>query len=124
MGKGAPLLLVDDDPAVMRLMERILARGDWDVTTAADPGSARTAARATPPRVAVIDLGLKPGGGVALAQALRENHPELGLVFASGAPPDNADREWIDSAGAHFLGKPFGPANLLRAVEDAAGADR
>ena len=124
MGEAAALLLVDDDPAVLRLMERILARSeDWEATTAVDAESARSAARATLPRVAVIDLGLQPGGGVALGQVLREDHPELGLIFVSGAPPESADREWIDSAGAHFLGKPFGPAPFMSLIE-AAGAKR
>ncbi len=121
MGEGAALLLVDDDPAVLRLMARILVRAEWDVATAVDAEAARSAAAASAPRVAVVDLGLLPEGGVSLARELQQAHPDIGLVFVSGAPPGTDDRNWIVSVGAQYVGKPFGPDPLLRAVAAAAG---
>jgi DNA-binding response OmpR family regulator len=102
-------------------MERLLARENWAVMTASHAEAAHVAAAATPPRVAVIDLGL-PGGGVSLASDLREAHPEVGLLFVSGAPPSPEDQAYIDSTDARFLRKPFAPESLVSTVADAAGS--
>ncbi len=120
MGEGAPLLLVDDEPAVVHVMELLLARANWAVTTVTDAEAAREAATASPPSVAVIDLGLKPAGGISLARELREADPDVALVFVSGAPPAPEDQASIDSLGAHFVGKPFSPEVFLATVAEAA----
>lgn len=123
MAEGESLLLVDDDPAVVRILVRLLARANWDVTTATHAGAAHVAAEATPPRVAVIDLGL-PGGGVSLASELRKLHPDVALVFLSGAPPPPEDQAFIDSTDARFVSKPFAVEALLSTVAEVTGSAR
>jgi len=119
---GAPLLLVEDDPAVGRLMGRVLERAGWAPVLCAEPGEARAAARRQPPGVAVIDLGFGPDGGIALARELRAQVPGVPLLFVSGSPPSPAEREWIDEAGACFLSKPFSPDGLTDVVARLAAA--
>ena len=119
MSGESDLLLVEDDPVVERLMVRILDMAGWTVTSVAT-GDAALAASA--PRVAVVDLGIEPDGGIALGERLRDRQSGLPLVFVSGNPPEGADRAWLESAGARFLAKPFSPTELIAAVEAAAGS--
>ena len=114
----ADLLLVEDDPVVERLMVRILDTAGWTVTSV---GTADEALAAPAPRVAVVDLGIGSGGGVALGERLHAREPGLPLVFVSGTAPEDPDRAWIESARARFLGKPFSPCELLAAVDAACG---
>ncbi len=122
MGEGR-LLLVDDDPAVSRLMQRVLERAGWTVQSHGEAADAVAAAEAAAPAIAVIDLGLHPDGGIALARSLRAVVPGLPLLFVSGAPPDPEQSAWLDEAGAHFVAKPFSPAGLTEVVTAIARPD-
>jgi FixJ family two-component response regulator len=73
----------------------------------------------------VLTDAVMPGvGGRELVTALRDRHPELPAVFMSGYTPDVARVRELVEAGAGFLAKPFGPAELLSAVRAGLGTRR
>ena len=68
---------------------------------------------------------LLPGQtGVELATALREQRPDLKVVYMSGNVSDPAARESVLSSGTRFLAKPFSRATLLAVIRSlSAGED-
>jgi CheY-like chemotaxis protein len=61
------ILIVDDDPDFLALASRVVeARGGKVVATALDAASALTAARATQPEAALVDVGLPDRDGIEL----------------------------------------------------------
>jgi DNA-binding NarL/FixJ family response regulator len=67
------VLIVDDDPTFLSLATRILTHAGLEVVaTAADAASAVTAANATKPGGALVDMGLPDREGVDLAYELAE----------------------------------------------------
>ncbi|MGI3777996.1 MAG: ATP-binding protein [Janthinobacterium lividum] len=110
---GGVLLLVDDEPALLRLGERALSRAGWRVV-AVDSASAAVAAAedaALVPSAMVADLMLPDGDGLALVDAVRLRLPGLPAVLTSGYATA-ALRGRAAAAGVAFLPKPFGMAEL------------
>lgn len=118
----ARILLVEDDPAVRRVTERILRNRGYTVVTAA---SGTEALRVADDMVEGIDLLLTdvmmPGiSGADLATQLRQERPTLRVLFMSGyinipALARDVIRESL------LLAKPFTPAELLDHVRQALG---
>lgn len=120
----APLpavLCVDDDPAVLRSAQRVLARR-FRVATAIGPAEALDIARTAdePFAVVISDLRMPGLSGIGLLQCFRQLAPQTVRVLLSG----NAD---LDDAVAavnageiyRFLRKPYEPEALIGIVTEA-----
>ena len=108
------ILIVDDDPRILRATSQLLIESGYEVVTA-DSGTAGLALLAHTPAVMMIvsDVlmpGMKGTEFVARARAVR---PELGVLFISG---DIGDTPSSDFDGAEVLAKPFTAVALLAAI--------
>jgi DNA-binding response OmpR family regulator len=73
-------------------------------------------------RLLVTDVVMPGMDGRALADALREAHPGIRVLFVSGYTQDRIAERGVLASGIEFLPKPFTAASLLsrvRAVLDA-----
>jgi two-component system cell cycle sensor histidine kinase/response regulator CckA len=106
------VLLVDDEPLVLRLMERALTAAGYQVLAASNGLRAIELADSRPltPSVLVGDLRMDPVDGVSLATPLTRRWPDLPVLFVSGY-----DAEHLSLAGP-LLKKPFTPSDLVDAV--------
>ncbi len=112
------LLLVEDEPAVRRLLSRTLRRQGYRVLEAENGLAALEVADGAGSEIdlLVTDLAMPHLGGVDLAAKLQAVRPDLRVLLLSGhaAPHDgSADAE---IRGARFLQKPFDDQALLREV--------
>ncbi len=116
----APSILVaDDEPRLLRLMERLLARAGYDVMTARDGDEAARVYRAHRGAigVAVLDVSIALRSSGALLDFLPEGREGPGVVLTSGAALDESLGVALLERGGVFLHKPFAPDALLKAVE-------
>ena len=114
--KMAPILVVDDDAKILRLVRTYLEREGFPVITASDGRSALAAVRESRPRLLVLDVMLPELDGITVLRAVREssNIPTL-MLSARGA---TADRVYGFNEGADdYLAKPFSPAELVVRVK-------
>ena len=81
-----PLLLVDDDEAVRRLLRTSLTRDGWIVhaKTSAEDALAWLDTTSEPPQILLTDIRMPGLSGVDLARAVRVRHPQLPVVFMTG----------------------------------------
>jgi len=85
-GAGRPrLLIVDDGPDMVRLLEAI-ASDTWEVHSAANMAEAVESASSGPVDVAIVDFMLPGGGGFSVARRLKELRPGCTVVMFSAAP--------------------------------------
>src|SRR5947199_496995 len=71
----------------------------------------------------VADIALPDGNGCELALALRQQKPDLRLLFVSGHVGAEVCRFYgLDVTDDHFLKKPFRPAELVKSVERVLNA--
>jgi DNA-binding NtrC family response regulator len=112
MDPAPVILVVDDEPIVLRLMARILADAGFAVRTADSALSALgvIAELPTPPAAVVSDLRMDPIDGYDLAKLVEHEWPGVPVLLVSGWDPDHPI---IDRP---FLRKPFRPLDLVDAV--------
>ncbi len=116
----ARILLVDDDPGVMQLLDTTLTRAGHAVTACADGAAARDAATATvePFDLIVTDFRLGEGTGLDLVARLRDDGVTARCILVTGDPsvPETHAATLRALACDHVLGKPFRPSDLRAAV--------
>ena len=111
------VLLVDDEPVLLRLAERALSRAGWGVLAAASAAAALDAARqADPaPSLLVSDMTLPDRDGLLLVGEVRQLFPGLPAILTSGYASE-ALRDQAAATGVAFLSKPYGMAELLDTI--------
>jgi two-component system response regulator HydG len=118
---NAPILLVEDDRDLrVNLTESLLDIAKVVPHSAATAAEARRLAAAVDFRVAIIDVRLPDGDGVALAGELKQRQPALEIVYITGFAGNHRDlAEMLRAPQMHLLEKPFQPARLLELVRSA-----
>jgi CheY-like chemotaxis protein len=109
----AELLVVDDEPQLLRLIACLLGRDGHEVSEAADGARALELADSTSKfDLALIDLSIPPKGGIELMRTLRAAHPKLRILLTSGSELAPELRDEVVASEASFLQKPFSPRTL------------
>jgi PAS domain S-box-containing protein len=124
---GGTILVMDDDPMVRRLMERMLARLGYGIASAEDGRQAvqmyQSAREAGQPFDAVIlDLTVPGGmGGVEAMAALRLLDRDVRAIVTSGYSDNPVMASYADYGFAAVLPKPFVVERLRAALGEALG---
>jgi DNA-binding response OmpR family regulator len=107
------VLVVDDEPQLLRALGIHLRARHYDVRVAADGTEALNAAAAHPPDVVILDLGLPDMDGLEVCRSLRQAE-YTGAVLILTARSRELDRVvGLDAGADDYLAKPFGLAELL-----------
>jgi two-component system KDP operon response regulator KdpE len=106
------ILVVDDDPHLLKALKITLQAHGYTVDTAPDGRSALLAATRNPPGLVVLDLGLPDMDGAAVLTELRRwsSAPVLVLSARHGSA-DKVDA--LDAGADDYITKPFGLEELL-----------
>lgn len=120
------VLVVDDEPKIVDVVGDYLRGAGFLVTTAADGDGALAAARARPPDLVVLDLGLPGRDGLDVARELRGTSPvPIIMLTARGEETDRV--LGLELGADDYVVKPFSPRELLARVRAvlrrAEGAD-
>ena len=115
---GARVLVVDDDPSIVRVVAANLRARGYDVLTAASGEAALTVVETHQPNCIVLDLGLPGIDGLEVLRRLRiwATTPVV-ILTAAGAERDKATA--LDLGADDYITKPFGMAELLARIRVA-----
>jgi len=111
----AVILVVEDEPAMQRLLHLLLDANGYRVLTAATAAEASIRAAETPPDLVILDLGLPDQDGIELIRRLRTWLTAHILVLSARNHEQDKVRA-LDEGANDFLTKPFGSAELLARV--------
>ncbi len=131
---AAPILVVDDDAKIVRLVRTYLERDGFMVVTASDGPGALDAIERHAPALVVLDLMLPGLDGRAVIRAVRRDD-ESGRtpILVLSARSSTLDRiAGLEDGADDYLPKPFSPAELVlrvksilrRTAPSASGQDR
>ena len=112
------ILIVDDEPALLRMLGLYLTRMGYSVTTAdgTDRAWAEVESRAGEYAVAVLDATMRGLSTEALASKLLAANPSLYVMVASGYPVDMTTLEAAGPGRVKFVQKPFTAQTLAGTI--------
>ncbi len=115
------VLLVEDEPAIRQVTERMLRRLGYTVIAASTPSEATDLAREHVGEIdlLVTDVVMPEMNGYDLAQRLLSIRPGLKRLFVSGYTADAIVHHGVLAEGVHFLPKPFSIEALAAKVREA-----
>ncbi|MBI4638993.1 MAG: response regulator [Candidatus Rokubacteria bacterium] len=118
------LLVVDDDPRILELLEMRLAAMGFDVTSTRDPQRAIQAATETRFDLALLDLRMEPMDGVTLMEALHGHQPHLPVLIVTAHGTIETAVEAVRRGAFDYLTKPFAQDELRTKIARALAARR
>ena len=121
------ILLVEDEPAIRRLVQKVLITEGYNVLIASNGQEAIRVAneyRGNPISLLLSDLNMPQMDGKGMAERLRTKSPEMKILFTSGFASDEFMESEALQTGAKFLLKPFTTSILVRNVRQMLGASQ
>ncbi len=122
------ILVVDDEPKIVKLVRDYLERAGFAVHTAADGKTALSLARTEKPDLIVLDLGLPRLDGLDVTRELRKV-TGVPVIMLTGRSEESDKLIGLELGADDYITKPFSPKELvarvrvvLRRVENASAA--
>lgn len=121
MGKGAVLkvLLVEDDPSIVRALQSLLNDEGFDALSAASQDEALGLLEEDIFDIALLDISLAQGNGFAVCAAAREIAPTMPVIFLTASDDEFSTVAGLDMGAADYIAKPFRPRELLSRIRAA-----
>jgi two-component system, OmpR family, KDP operon response regulator KdpE len=118
MTAGPRILVIDDEPQILRALRTILTEKDFAVTTAAHGEEGLALAAAHVPDLIILDLGLPDMDGIEVCARLRE-WTDCPIIVLSVRDSEREKVAALDKGADDYLTKPFGIDELLARVRVA-----
>src|SRR5215218_3747313 len=112
------VLVVDDEPQILRALKIILRDAGFDVLQAATAEEALDQAALHPPAAAIVDLVLPDGDGIDVTRSLRE-WTQMPILVLSAVGEEDAKVRALEAGADDYVTKPFGSRELVARLEAA-----
>jgi CheY-like chemotaxis protein len=106
------VLVVDDEPPILRMLGRVLSGAGCDLMTASDAEQALQLVEDKRPDIVISDIRLPRMDGIELTSEIRKRLPDARVLLIS------AYQEPAGHNADAFIAKPFDNEDLLERVED------
>ncbi len=112
------ILVVDDEPHLVRLMEFILAKQGHTMITAVNGKEALEKARSERPDLILLDIMIPYIDGYEVARTLRQDEElkSTPIVLLSAKAQDEDIQRGLDIGVDEYITKPFAPDHLVNVV--------
>lgn len=118
MNNAPHILVIDDEPQILRAIRMILTEKQFKVTTASRGEEGLTLAATSEPDIIILDLGLPDMDGVEVCSRLRE-WTQRPIIVLSARDGERDKVAALDAGADDYLTKPFGIEELLARVRVA-----
>lgn len=118
MSSAPHILVIDDEPQILRAMRTILTEKQFRVTSANRGEEGLALAAASEPDLIILDLGLPDMDGVEVCKRLRE-WTQIPIIILSVRDSERDKVAALDHGADDYLTKPFGIEELLARVRVA-----
>lgn len=109
------ILIVDDEPKIVKLARDYLERGGFRVSTAADGPSALAIARGDQPALIVLDLNLPGMDGLDVCRRLRRQS-DVPIIMLTARVEETDRLIGLELGADDYIVKPFSPRELVARV--------
>jgi two-component system KDP operon response regulator KdpE len=115
---GAQVLVVDDEPQILRGLRVVLRSAGFQVALAATKQEALDAVAVRPPDVMILDLVLPDGSGVEVTEEIRR-WSNLPIIVLSAVGDEREKVRALDAGADDYVTKPFGTDELTARIRAA-----
>jgi len=112
------VLVVDDEPQILRALRIILRDAGFEVVQAGTVEEALDQASLQPPAAAIVDLVLPDGDGIDITRSLRE-WSKMPILVLSAVGEEDAKVRALEAGADDYVTKPFGPRELVARLQAA-----
>jgi len=114
-----PLLLaIDDEPAILTIVERFGRQMGFEVETRTNPAAALAEFAKLDPDVAIVDLQMPELGGLDVLKAIRTANPDCHVILLTGTPTIDTAIEAVKLGARDYLQKPIDFGRLGRLLSE------
>ncbi|MFB9077653.1 sigma-54-dependent transcriptional regulator [Flavobacterium procerum] len=113
------ILLIEDDIAFCKLLEKFLVKKAYDVTVAFSAAEARTAVKKESFDLILTDLRLPDSDGIGLMSEFKNEYPHIPVILMTGYSDVNTAVKAIKNGAADYISKPFNPDEVLLVITNA-----
>src|SRR5918994_5371304 len=114
-----PLLIVDDEPPIRRLLRTSLAVQGYRILEAGSARAALDLVAREAPEVVLLDLGLPDQDGLEVIRQLRAAGSKVAIIVLSSRGDEPGKVEALDLGADDYVTKPFGMAELVARIRTA-----
>jgi two-component system response regulator HydG len=118
------ILLIEDDIAFCKLLEKFLIKKAYDVTIAFSAAEAREAVKNESFDLILTDLRLPDSDGIGLMSEFKNSHPQIPVILMTGYSDVNTAVKAIKNGAADYISKPFNPDEVLLVITNALQAPK
>ncbi len=111
--KNIKLLLVDDDPLILRIAEAILKPRNFNCVTASDGKQAVDKLQAGSFNIVITDINMPNMNGMELLKHIVKHYPQTGVIVITGLSEDFSYVDVISAGAIDYITKPFDRDELL-----------
>jgi two-component system, OmpR family, KDP operon response regulator KdpE len=112
------ILVVDDEPAILRFLKPALEANSYEIETAGTVADATKLIASKSPDIVVLDLGLPDGDGKDVIRRVRE-WSDVPIIILSARDREIEKIEALDLGADDFVNKPFGVGELMARIRAA-----
>ena len=112
------VLVVDDEPAILRFLKPALEANSCQIATAGTASEAMKRIAGEAPDIVVLDLGLPDGDGKDVIRRVRE-WSDVPIIVLSARDRETEKIEALDLGADDYVNKPFGVGELLARMRTA-----
>ena len=116
--KGKKILIADDEPDILEIIQYNLAREGYDVITAKDGDDALTKAKTAQPQLIVLDIMMPKKNGVEVCEILRAQpaFKDTLIIFLTALNDESSHIRGLETGADDYVSKPISPKVLVSRV--------
>jgi two-component system KDP operon response regulator KdpE len=118
MANAYTVLVIDDEPPILRFLRTSLRAAGYQVVTAENADEALSALTIERPDVVILDLGLPDRSGFEVISEIRKHSP-VPIIVLSARDDERSKVQALDLGADDYIGKPFGMAELTARIRAA-----
>jgi len=118
MANAYTILVIDDEPPILRFLRTSLRAAGHQVVTAENADHALSALSVEKPDIVILDLGLPDRSGFEVISEIRKRSP-VPIIVLSARDDERSKVQALDLGADDYIGKPFGMAELMARIRAA-----
>ena len=119
MNASRKVLVVDDDPAVRKSIDRVLSSKGYAVITAENGEEALQTMEQSPFDVVLLDMRMPGQDGLSVLRTIKQKWPESEVVIITGYPTVDSAKEAVRLGAYDYVAKPVGPQDVINIADGA-----